>query len=208
MDSNEMMKCLEEIRELYPKFNVSETASRYWFDLCGRKYTRREFMSAVRKHVEVSEFAPNIANLNGLLRAMFKRDLARRNHWDRDYQVIDFCMDMLGPDFVIDELKTLVGAPQTVKWAALVARKEWVPQFKRAKKQLWDVAVQRWLESGPPEKRFFKEPGAERDWDLIGAPHFVAADFNITPQKRGDLRVPYELVDGYVPPAQPIAECL
>ncbi len=208
MDSNEMMSCLEEIRELYPRFNVSEVASRYWFDLCGRKYTRREFMTGVRKHVETSEYAPQIAAMNGLLKSLFPREGDRLNQWEREYQVIDFCMDMLGPDFVSDELKAIVGPPQAVKWAALVSKANWVKDYRRAKKQLWDAAAQRWADDGPPAKRFLREPGVERAWDLIGAPHFLATDINITPAFRGGKRVPYEQVDGYTPPAQPIAEGL
>jgi hypothetical protein len=172
----------------------------------GRKYTKQQFLAGFRRFLSDSEHPPSIAKLSAILRSMFRTERRQLSVWDRDYQIIDFCMDMLGPDFVSDEVKSIVGHPQSVKWAALVSKKQWVKDYRRAKKQLWEAAVKRWEESGPPIFRFLRGP-EQRKWDLIGAPHFILGDMNITPARNTELsRVPYHVVDGYIPPMLPVTE--
>lgn len=205
MNTHEMISCLEHVREMFPRFNDSPIAAKYWHQLIG-KYTKPQFLAAFQRHLSDSEHPPTIAKMKAVLSGMYAREDGPTAVWDRDYQIIDFCMDMLGCDLVSDEIKSVIGHPQSVKWSALVNHKGWVTGFRRAKKQLWDFACQRWTESGPPPYRFWKGP-EERAWDLIGAPHFIKGDKNITPARDSALgRVPYERVDGYTPPASPLTE--
>lgn len=206
MNADEMMNCLNHVQEMFPRFNASPVAAKWWLTLTGR-FSKQQFMAAFKRFLLESEHPPSIAKMNAILKSMFAREKRQVTIWDRDYQIIDFCMDMLSPKFVGEAIAEITGPQKSEKaFTTLTQKKDWVKGYRAAKRQLWDLAVAKWKESGPPAFRFWRGE-EQRPWDLIGAPHFIRGDMNITPVRNTALgRVPYEIVDGYTPPELPLTE--
>lgn len=208
MERGEMARCLEEMREIYPRVQVNEKSLEYWQEAVGKRFTRGQFMSAFKRHVSMSDSPPGIATMRQLLDAMFHHKAALTSPWDRDYLVIDFLMDMLTPAVVTDEIYRLVNdnGPVETVLARLMQKKDWVADYRKLKGKLWELSVKKWKSEGPPEKRFLRDEDCERPWDLIGPPRFVKGEHNITPST-GSRRSPNERHD-IAPPSEPTHENL
>lgn len=154
MSKNELLRIMEEIADAFPRFNCSEGAVRIWFEHLGG-FSAKNVRQAVKRHIANSSHAPTIADIRQTVQAIFgKSQQIGVGEWLPSYKKIDFCMDMLGPKFVSDELKLLAGGDDLSTALSLTKQSGWVEKYKAKLAEMLTYSRQLWDEGKRPEYKW------------------------------------------------------
>lgn len=170
MTKNELSRILEEISDAFPRFNTSEGALRIWHEHLGGFYASN-VRAAVKRHIANSSHAPTIADIRQTVQAIYGKKAPGKSEWLPPYRKIDFCMDMLGPDFVSDELRQLAGGDDAKTAVSLCLSKDWIPKYKAKLSEMLAYARNLWDEGQRPRAKWLGSEN-QRQWTEVEIPQF------------------------------------
>lgn len=154
MKAYEFDSCLDEISSYFPLFTLSHKWQQKWW-MNFQTYSKEQFIGGVEIYCDDNDREPTIpkmkeairkfVNINahagvGLTDEEFAELPSIKAH--RKNHKLEFCMDVLGVDVVIDELKRIVGDPKTVSWNQLMSRNDWVPKYKAKRDEMFAQAIE------------------------------------------------------------------
>lgn len=170
MTKSELGRIFDDIADAYPRFNTSDGAVRIWFEHLGG-FSAKNVRQAVKRHIANSSHAPTIADIRQTVQAIFGKKEIGVGEFLPDYRKIDFCMDMLGPKFVSDELKLLAGGGDLQTAMALTKQSGWIPKYKAKLEEMLTYSRQLWDEGKRPEYKWLGGD-TQRPWIESGIPEF------------------------------------
>lgn len=136
MTPNEAHDCLSNAKKLFDTMKVNEYVCDAWYENLLKKYSVGEFKRAFKHHVLEIDKAPTIASMKKCFETLFGKRYQETPAVDRAAKrpenKIEFCLRVLGAPYVNQEIKKIVGDPNTPgAWAKLVSQKQWIPDFKK-----------------------------------------------------------------------------
>lgn len=143
MQRIEINQVFDYLVEMFPRFHDSEAVKDLWFESLGKRYHKGQVIKAIKQFARTVDKMPSLASIQSTLDQVYGIDFGRkRTEIDKSrkhYMKIDACMDALGVDVVIAELKGIVGEPSAVKWADLVERKDWIPAYRAKLDEMFGI---------------------------------------------------------------------
>lgn len=175
MTKNELVRIFDDIADAYPRFNTSDGAVRIWFEHIGG-FSARNVKAAVSRWIANSSHSPTIADIRQTVQAIYGKKEVGVGEWLPSYRKIDFCMDMLGPKLVNDELRLLAGitddAHPGITALKLCAQKDWVPKYKAKLAEMLACARNAWDEGIRPDHQWINGGAHQRLWSMHHIPEF------------------------------------
>jgi len=155
VDTYETTKALEGIKELFPRFSLSNSSVSAWHRLICQYCTAEEFKAALDKQLVSSDSIPGMFSMRGHIAAVKAEGKAKTGklaeYVDRsEYRApsdMEFCLNNLGAAYVNRQLTSIIKGPQTGQAAiktvlALCRQKNWVPAYKKLMERLVAEAMQ------------------------------------------------------------------
>lgn len=177
MTKSELTRLLEEIGEMFPRLNTSEIAIQFWYKHIGR-YSSQQIRQAFDRHIALSSNAPTIADIKGALASLFGgAGETKSAKLTIPYCKLDFCMDMLTPKFVSEELRMLakehVGEKNEIATClALCKCPDFSALYQSKLKELYDLACIWWNEGKRPSAKWLGHATHEEMWPHADVPEF------------------------------------
>lgn len=141
MNKPEFIDFMGEMAEIWPRMNVTERMSEYWWSKVGSRYSRQDCKQILSEYVEAEDKVPTIAAILGRLRARFRNNRIEDDkpfYLPPAYPALEWLMDVLGVETVCREMKSIVG--ENPSWSGLVSQRNWVPKYKAKMAELYKLA--------------------------------------------------------------------
>ncbi len=137
MDKKDFLLALNDLRECWPRMNLSDRALDIWYEKLGVQYRAADLKAVISEYIETEEKQPTIAIL---LSKLHQRYPERTRLHERPFTLpaafpaLEWVMDVLTPQVVTREVQAIVGGKS---WAALVSQRNWVPAYREKMDELF-----------------------------------------------------------------------